>query len=595
MERDATPSEDVACIPDLMSRPWRTLPRILRVSLPGAALVVAYYLLSLFNSPNGTLGPDTGGKVATLKAMAANPSFTDVNVGYWAARWDPQGLLHPLLRTGHFGHEWVQVTTLPMLLAGEPLWRLGGYRMALLLPILGAVACAYAARALARRFGGPTATQWAAFWVIGLASPVTIYALDFWEHTIGLALMTWGTIALLDLLEATTSSERRIKAGLAGLAFGSAATMRTEALVYLAITATVVGVVVLIRQRRILPWILPGLVLVVGLGLPLVGNTLLDRWITGDQLRTARTAGAANEIGANLSVRLHEGLQITFGLLGTNGNQQVLTGVVLAVLIGLAVLWGGGRSAPTSRSILLLAGAGLLYLFTFINGLGWINGIVATAPLVAVGAVTAWRPLDPLTTRVAATASLLALPAIWMVRWTGGQPLQWSGRYVLCTMLVLVVVGVVALPSLRRPLPEMLVALSVAVTVFGLSWFGVHTHNVDRLFTTLDRRPEPVLVADGLLADFPREGGAFYGDHRWLVAWQPSDQNKAASVVDDAGFTSFGLVHLAAAPVPPRIGSFTRAGTTDLGDYQGVPIDVTSYRNRQARASGTSVTAPSRR
>ena len=42
--------------------------------------------------------------------------------------------------------------------------------------------------ASARRSG------WTAFWVIGLASPVAIYALDFWEHTLGLGLMLWGVV-----------------------------------------------------------------------------------------------------------------------------------------------------------------------------------------------------------------------------------------------------------------------------------------------------------------------------------------------------------------------------------------------------------------
>ena len=58
--------------------------------------------------------------------------------------------------------------------------------------MLGAVLCAFAARALARRLGG--GDGWAAFWIIGLASPVAIYALDFWEHTLGLALMLWGVV-----------------------------------------------------------------------------------------------------------------------------------------------------------------------------------------------------------------------------------------------------------------------------------------------------------------------------------------------------------------------------------------------------------------
>ena len=66
--------------------------------------------------------------------------------------------------------------------------------------MLGAVlARACGARALARRLGARTGV--ATFWVIGLATPVAIYALDFWEHSLGLALMLWGVVLLFDVAE----------------------------------------------------------------------------------------------------------------------------------------------------------------------------------------------------------------------------------------------------------------------------------------------------------------------------------------------------------------------------------------------------------
>ena len=37
--------------------------------------------------------------------------------------------------------------------------------------------------ALARRLGG---NAWLTFWIVGLVTPVAIYALDFWEHALGL-------------------------------------------------------------------------------------------------------------------------------------------------------------------------------------------------------------------------------------------------------------------------------------------------------------------------------------------------------------------------------------------------------------------------
>ena len=67
---------------------------------------------------------------------------------------DPTGVLHPLHYTYRMGDKWVNVTTVPMLYAAYPLYLVGGDRAVLLLPMLGAVLCALAARALARRLGG---------------------------------------------------------------------------------------------------------------------------------------------------------------------------------------------------------------------------------------------------------------------------------------------------------------------------------------------------------------------------------------------------------------------------------------------------------
>ena len=168
----------------------------------GLLLLVVYAGLSFaLNDPRGTLGTDTGGKLATLRTMERHGGL-DPDIGYWAEREDPAGVLHPLYYTYRVGRNWVNVTTLPMLYAAYPLYRIGGDRAVLLLPMLGAVFSAFAARALARRLGG--GTGWTAFWAIGLASPVAIYALDFWEHSVGLAFMLWGVVFVLDVIDAAS-------------------------------------------------------------------------------------------------------------------------------------------------------------------------------------------------------------------------------------------------------------------------------------------------------------------------------------------------------------------------------------------------------
>ncbi len=133
----------------------------------------------------------------------------------------------------------MNVTTLPMLYAAYPLYLVGRRPGGAAAP--DARRCALA---LAHALAGPAvrcaATGGPRSGSIGLASPVAIYALDFWEHTLGLASMLWGVVWLVR----ACASRERARGCLAGLLFGAAATMRTEALVYLVVCGGIACLVV---------------------------------------------------------------------------------------------------------------------------------------------------------------------------------------------------------------------------------------------------------------------------------------------------------------------------------------------------------------
>ncbi len=88
-------------------------------------LFAVYFGLGLLNDPHASLGVDTGSKVATMRMMERNGGV-DPDVGYWAARFDPSGRFHPLYQTHRLDQKWIAITTLPMLDAAYPLYRLGG-------------------------------------------------------------------------------------------------------------------------------------------------------------------------------------------------------------------------------------------------------------------------------------------------------------------------------------------------------------------------------------------------------------------------------------------------------------------------------------
>ncbi|HVT75485.1 MAG TPA: hypothetical protein VHD87_00530, partial [Acidimicrobiales bacterium] len=315
--------------------------------LASTVLLAIYLVLSLGNDTRGFLGTDTGGKVATLRAMDAHHNF-DPDVGYWAAKWDPSGALHPLYYTSHIGDRWVNVTTLPAVLAADPLYRALGYRGALLLPMLGAVACALAAAALARRLGARDGGR-LAFWLVGLASPVAIYALDFWEHTLGLAAMAWATIVLVDVVQRRRAAWFGVGAG---VLFGVAATMRTEALAFGAV-ATAIACLVMVRTR-VTAAVVTGACVAAGLAVPLLANQALEHAVLGSSLRSTRAEQTVSDAGSSDSAgRVKEAAITTVGVTSAGDTPSLVFGAAIAAAVALAALRRDARLAFLAAALLL--------------------------------------------------------------------------------------------------------------------------------------------------------------------------------------------------------------------------------------------------
>ncbi len=564
---------------------WADLPVSRQVVCAGVLLLLCYVGLSFLNDAGGYLGTDTGGKVSTLAAMQQHGTWTDPDVGYWAQRWDPTGDLHPFFGTKHIDGHWVQVTTLPMILAAEPLYRLGGYRLALLLPMLGGVACAFAARALARRLGGRPRVAWWAFWLVGLASPVLIYSLDLWEHTIGLAAMAWGFDALVAGLQRENQEggwRRALGCGLlTGLGYGVASTMRSEALVYVAVCTAGACLYLLWRDRQLTRPLAFGAGATGAALAMFAANIALETSILGSSIRSGRTAGAASSAGSDVGVRLREGLVTTFGISPSSSVEWIALSMVGAGLLAWLAVRGTVRRDSSVRVderllALLALGACALYLVRFAGGLGFVSGLFGAAP-IAVAGVVGWR--GQVARRSAVVLALATLPFIWATQYTGGAGPQWGGRYVLLSGFVLVVVGALSLPSLHRLAQRTFVGLAVAVTLFGLIWMSQRTHDTSRAGRELAGGPEPVLVFERTLGFVPREFAAHPGAGRWLVAAEPGEQTRAAEITLDAGFHDFGFVTLDRSNAPATIDGFRREGDRVVYFIGNIPLYVVHYRS----------------
>jgi hypothetical protein len=494
-----------------------------RPLVAAAVLLVCYLACAGLNNPRGFLGTDTGAKVATLQVMQDRNTFVP-DAGYWAAADDPTGSLHPLYDTRRVGDHFVSVTTLPMIMLARPLYDLGGTRLALLLPMLGGIAVAAAGAALARRLGSRSPAT--VFWIIGLGSPVFVYALDLWEHTLGLACMAWAIVLLYD----TWSRRAGWRAAVAaGVLFGIGATMRTEALLYGAV-ATAVTVIAIIAAERSVRRALPvALGALAGIVPVLVANDRLERAVLGGSLRTARATGTAGAAGSELGTRLGEALRTTVGLNYASLSVEALAGGCLAVaLVAAAVMLATGRGRARYPAELLGAAA-LLLVVRIHSGLSFVSGFVPALPITAFGIVLAWRDARR---RMVAVIALVVLPGVWLLQYTGGAGPQWGGRYVLCTGFLLAVVGIVATETLPHWSRVCALALCVGITFAGVRYLEVRSNQGAHAADTIAAMRDDVVVSR--FAHLFREAGSRYTPERqWLTALSDRDIARAAAIARD--------------------------------------------------------------
>ena len=536
--------------------------RVLRGRWTAAALLALLLVaLTFAMDDRAFLGTDTGGKVATLQGMVDRGDWRS-DVGYWAAEHDPDGDLHPLYFTSPVGEQWVNATSLPMLVAARPLYDLGGYRLALLLPIAGTVAAALAARAIAERItpgSGPRT-----FWLLGLAGPLVIYAMDLWEHSLGVALVAWGVVLAMD----ARRHPPLVVGGAMGLLFGVAATMRTESMVFGAVIVAGTMLRTLREQRR--PW---G-ALWIGAGaaalfvvVNLVNAAAEVRLMDG-AFRADRAGSAAGSFASNLGRRVEEAIATGVGLFPSLEAGLLMVGVALcAALVWLA---SADRDDRTVRMVAVVVG--LFYVVRAADGLGFVPGMVAASPIAAVALV---RSRGREAAAFPVVLVVASLPLVWLFQYTGGAVPQWGGRYLLPAMAVLTAVGSALLDDVRPVARRALVAAAVGVTVFGVVWTAQRTHHV------ADHGEQVVAAADGALisdvAFWLRELGAFYEpDRPWLTAQGADDRADAVEVLEAAGYDEFDLLHLASNE-PPEVPGYRVAGSEGVGGLPGVPFQLTRY------------------
>ncbi|MDQ1532367.1 MAG: hypothetical protein QOF28_128, partial [Actinomycetota bacterium] len=255
-------------------------------------------------------------------------------------------------------------------------------------------------------------------------------------------------------------------------------------------------------------------------------NDRLERAVLGGSLRSSRAAGTASAAGSEVATRLGEALRTTIGLNYASLSVEALAGgCLLIALVAAAVMLATGRG-QRRHQVELLGAVAVLLAVRLHSGLSFVSGFVPALPITVFGAVLAWRDARR---RILAVIALVALPGVWLLQYTGGAGPQWGGRYVLCTAFLLAVVGIVATEALPHWSRLAALALCVGITLGGVRYLEIRTHQGAKVADTIAALPDDVVISR--FAHLFREAGSRYApEQHWLTALSDDDLALAATV-----------------------------------------------------------------
>lgn len=346
-------------------------------------------------------------------------------------------------------------------LVAAPFYGWLGHGGLVVVPAAAAVAASALAAAAA---GGVAAGQLAAGLLVGLASPLLVYAAVFWDHAVVTSLAAGGLYLLLSAMVDERSA--RPRALWAGALLGMGPWLRNEA--YLFAAAVLLGLWVS-GGRRIIPAVLTGM------ALPLVPLWIYHVWWFGHPLgykgRAVIQAAAAPGIFGYLSNRTLVAYDALLSVEHyTRAMQPQRTGE--AALVAAAVALGGAfvrRGVDESSSWLTVAGGTVLAAvgaaLTFFRVP--VMGLIPSAPFVAL----AWlRGAEDRQDRFLWLVAAAYTAGVVVAGSTGG--LQWGPRYLLPILPLLGILcgrAVGLAWSVRPQLRGILVGVLAGVLVSGVA------------------------------------------------------------------------------------------------------------------------------
>ena len=374
----------------------RVLVGLLLLLLTGVYAAGAAYLSGF----HAFWSPDSGARLAMIRNWREYGSMTAFHDGH--APFDPDGHLQPLtfyLLRGERGFTTIYQPLFPWL--SGLLFGAFGFGGLTVLPVLAGAGTAAAGYATARllalrcRLIFPVA--------LGLATPLAVYSVVFWEHSILMLLTAIAGYFLARALDGGPRNGGRLAAA-AGASLGAGVWFH-ELFLGLFASVLLTGCLSLPRgtRGRLLGGLAAGFAPLLALwvagncrlyGMPvgphLSGSTkfafqghvvIADEW-------PARTAGPHSLL--RLLDLPHAPRRALLQLVGSEDPDAVGRSLFLLLLVTTLIAWRGGRLRPAAAP--LCAAASVVAVLPLSGGTPWLNGLFEATPALIPALCAPWSP-----------------------------------------------------------------------------------------------------------------------------------------------------------------------------------------------------------